>query len=361
LERADFQSPVVIACNNYPGNGGGDNDGQNPSHVLWNPLREHSRPALTLLNGVVYLSFASHGDNQPYHGWFFGYNATNFSRTPTVFNSTPNGSEGGFWDGGGGPSVDAEGNMYFQTGNGTFDGGTTLSAAADYSMSLLKFSTSNGLQLADYFAPSNAVALSGEDQDLGSGSPIILPDSAGSAAHPHLVVGDGKTSPLYVADRDNMGRFDGTGGADKIVQQFNGSYGGDRDTSLAFFKNTLYVFDYNGRIGAYSITNAKFNTTPVETPDGYNNKGGASACTSANGSANAIMWAVANDGADSPTDPAVLRAYNATNLTQELYASDKLPSRDAAADAVKFTVPTIANGKVYVTTQSGLSVYGLLN
>jgi hypothetical protein len=101
--------------------GSGDNDGENPPHVLWNPLREHSRPALTLLNGVVYMSFASHGDNGPYHGWLFGYNATNLAQQPSVYNSTPNGGEGGFWDGGGGPSVDAQGNMYLQTGNGTFD------------------------------------------------------------------------------------------------------------------------------------------------------------------------------------------------------------------------------------------------
>ncbi|HEY2083241.1 MAG TPA: hypothetical protein VGI88_10685, partial [Verrucomicrobiae bacterium] len=228
LERTDYNSPSVISCTNYPGSGSGDNDGKNPPHVLWNPLREHCRPAMTLLNGVVYLSFASHGDGQPYHGWFMAYNATNLAQQLGVYNSTPNGAEGGFWDGGGGPSVDAQGNMYFQTGNGTFDGTATLSSAADYSMSIVKLATTNGLTMVDYFAPSNAVALSGGDQDLGSAAPIILPDSAGSAAHPHLVVGGGKTSPIYVVDRDNMGRFNGTTGTNKIVQQFNGGPGGDR-------------------------------------------------------------------------------------------------------------------------------------
>jgi hypothetical protein len=359
LERTSFNSPVVIQCTNYPGNGGGDNDGGNPPHVLWNPLREHSRPALTLLNGVVYLSFASHGDNGPYHGWLFGYNATNVALPPSVFNSTPNGGLGGFWDGGGGPSVDAQGNLYFQTGNGDFNGTATLSTADNYSMSLLKFSTTNGLALADYFAPSNAVALSGGDQDLGSAAPIILPDSAGSTAHPHLVVGGGKTAPIYLVDRDNMGRFNGTTGNNLIVQQFNGSSGGDRDTTPAFFNNTLYVFDANSRIGAFTITNAVINTTPVETPDTYDNKGGATACISANGASNAIMWALYNSGADSPTTPCILRAYNATNLTQELYTSAQLAARDAAGDAVKFTAPTIANGKVYVGAQYSLTVYGL--
>jgi uncharacterized repeat protein (TIGR03806 family) len=360
LERTNFNSPGVISCTNYLGTGGSDdNDGQNPPHVLWNPLREHSRPALTLLNGVVYMSFASHGDTQPYHGWFFGYNATNVSQQVGVYNATPNGNEGGFWDGGGGPSVDAQGNMYFQTGNGTFDGTATLSTASDYSMSLLKLSTTNGIALVDYFAPSNAVSLSGNDSDLGSAAPIILPDSAGSAAHPHLVVGGGKTALTYLVDRDNMGRFNGTSGTNKSVQQFNGGPSGDRDTTPAFFNNTMYTIDPNSRIGAYTITNGLFNTTPVETPDTYDNKGGATACISANGTSNAIAWAIYNSGGESPSTPCVLRAYNATNLTQKLYSSDQIATRDSAGDAVKFTTPTIANGKVYVGAQYALTVYGL--
>ncbi|HEY4416572.1 MAG TPA: chitobiase/beta-hexosaminidase C-terminal domain-containing protein [Verrucomicrobiae bacterium] len=359
LERTNFNSPSVITCTNYLGSGNGDNDGKTPAHVLWNPMREHSRPALTLLNGAVYMSFASHGDNQPYHGWMFAYNATNVAQQVGVYNATPNGVEGGFWDGGGGPSVDAQGNMYFQTGNGTFDGGTTLSTTADYSMSLLKLATTNGLTLVDYFAPNNAVALSGGDQDLGSASPIILPDSAGSAAHPHLVVGGGKTAPIYVVDRDNMGRFHGTGSTNWIVQLFNGGPGGDRDTAPAFFNNALYTIDSNGRIGAYKITNAVFNTTPVETPDTFDNKGGATASISANGTSNAIAWVIYNTGGQSPATPCVLRAYNATNLTQKLYASDQVTARDTAGSAVKFTTPTIANGKVYVGAQYSLTVYGL--
>lgn len=359
LERTNFNSPAVIACTNYLGSGNGDNDGAVPPHVLWNPLREHSRPALTLLNGAVYMSFASHGDNQPYHGWFMSFNATNVAQQIGVFNSTPNGVEGGFWDGGGGPSVDAQGNMYFQTGNGTFDGTATLSSTSDYAMSLIKLATTNGLTFVDYFAPSNAVNLSNGDQDLGSSAPLILPDSAGSAAHPHLVVGGGKTAPIYVVDRDNMGRFNGTSGNNLIVQEFNGGPGGDRDTSPAFFNNALYVMDSNSKVGAYTISNGLFNTTPVESPDTYANKGGATVCISANGTSNAIAWAVYNSGGQSPATPCVLRAYNATNLTQKLYASDQITSRDSAGTAVKFTAPTIANGKVYVGAQYSLTVYGL--
>jgi uncharacterized repeat protein (TIGR03806 family) len=356
LERASFHSPNVIGATNYPGVGTGDNDGL--GHVLWNPLRSHCRPALTLLNGAVYMAFASHGDNGPYHGWMFAYNATNLLQQVGIYNATPNGGLGGFWDGGGGPSVDAQGNLYFQTGNGTFDGNLNVSSTNNYAMSILRLSTTNGIKLADYFAPSNAVSLSNGDQDLGSSAPIILPDSVGTVAHPHLAVGGGKTAPIYVVDREAMGRFNGTAGAENIVQQFNGGAGGDRNVTPAFFNNALYTYDFNGKIGAFKIANGLFNTTPVETPDTYANKGGATVSISANGTSNAIAWALYNSGGQSPATPAVLRAYNATNLTQKLYASDQIPARDSAGTAVKFTLPTIANGKVYVGAQYSLSVYG---
>jgi uncharacterized repeat protein (TIGR03806 family) len=357
LERTNFNSPVVIAANNYPGTGqgGSDTDG---THVLWNALKEHCRPALTLVNGVVYLAYASHGDNGPYHGWLFGYDAHTLAQVG-VYNATPNGGLGGFWQAGGGPSVDAQGYLYLQTGNGTFDGSATANTVNNYAMSVMKFAVTNGITFVDYFAPSNAVSLSGGDSDLGSSAPIILPDSAGSAAHPHLVVGGGKTPPIYVMDRDNMGTFNGTSGAERIVQQWNGGPGGDRDVTPAFFNNTLYVMGANAKISAFTVSNAVFNTTPVQTPDTFDNKGGATMQITANGTSNAIAWAIYNSGGQSPATPCVLRAYNATNISQKLYASDQLASRDSAGNAVKFIVPTIANGKVYVAAQYLLSVYGL--
>jgi len=351
-------SPVVIDSTNYPGvgEGSGDNDGN--GHVLFNGLREHSRPALTLYNGVVYVAYASHGDNDPYHGWLFGYDTHSLAQVG-VFNSTPNGSKGGFWHAGGGAAVDADGFLYLQTGNGDFNAvGASYDSTTSLSMSILKFATSNGLQLVDYFAPSNAVSLSDGDQDLGSSGPIVLPDSAGSAAHPHLVVGGGKTPPVYVANRDNLGQFGCTSCNNNIVQQFDGGPGGDRDTTPAFFNNTLYVMGQNGFISAFTLANGMFNTTPVQTPDGYANKGGASICISANGTNDAIAWAIANDGSDTPSTPCVLRAYSATDLTQELYTSDTLAGRDSAGNGVKFTLPTIVNGKVYVGAQYALTVYG---
>lgn len=353
-------SPVLINAVNYPGTGQGGSDTDGNGHVLFNPLKEHSRPALTLLNGVVYIAYASHGDNTPYHGWLFGYDAQTLAQR-SVYNSTPYGGLGGFWQGGGGATVDADGYLYLETGNGTFDAsGTNFSQANNnFAMSVLKFATTNGLQLVDYFAPSNAVSLSGSDQDLGASAPIVLPDSAGGATHPHLIVGGGKTAPIYVMDRSNLGQFTSTTSANKIVQQFNGGPGGDRDTTPAFFGNSLYIMGQGGRISAFKIANGLFNTTPLQTPDTYGNKGGATVCISANGTSNAIAWAIANAGGQSPSTPCVLRAYNATNITQELYTSDQLPSRDSAGNAVKFTTPTIANGKVYVGAQYSLTVYGV--
>ncbi|HEV2208470.1 MAG TPA: chitobiase/beta-hexosaminidase C-terminal domain-containing protein [Verrucomicrobiae bacterium] len=352
-------SPVIIDAVNYPGTGQGGSDTDGSGHVLFNGLKEHSRPALTLLNGKVYIAYASHGDNTPYHGWLFAYDALTLTQT-SVYNTTPYGGLGGFWDGGGGATVDADGYLYLQTGNGTFDavGATFSQASNNFAMAVLKFAVTNGIQLVDYFAPSNAVSLSGSDQDLGASAPIVLPDSAGSTTHRHLLVGGGKTAPIYVMDRSNLGQFGCTTCPNNLVQQFNGGPGGDRDTTPAFFNNTLYIMGQNGAISAFSINNGVFNTTPVQSPDTYGNKGGVTVCLSANGTNNGIAWTIANAGGQSPSTPCVLRAYNATNLTQELYASDQLPGRDSAGNAVKFTAPAIANGKVYVGGQYSLTVYG---
>ena len=192
LERTNFNSPVVIAATNYPGVGTGGSDTDGNGHVLWNPLRQFNRPAVALQNGVVYLAFASHGDNTPYHGWLFAYNATNVAQQLSVYNSTPNGGLGGFWQSGGGPVFDAAGNLYLMTGNGDFNatGGTFNALTNNFGMSMMKFSTTNGIiKLADYFTPNDESNLSGEDSDLASGAPLALPDSAGSVAHPHLMVG----------------------------------------------------------------------------------------------------------------------------------------------------------------------------
>ncbi len=366
LERTNFNSPVVIAATNYPGVGTGGSDTDGSGHVLWNPLRQLNRPAVALQNGIIYLAFASHGDNTPYHGWLFAYTATNVTQQLSVYNTTPNGGLGGFWQSGGGPVFDASGNLYLMTGNGDFNAtGATFNALTNnFAMSMMKFSTTNGItngiiKLVDYFTPYDESSLSGSDEDLASGAPLALPDSAGSVAHPHLIVGAGKKGDIYLVDRDNMGHFH-SGSDSQIVQSFTGGIsGGGQSGSFdtpAYFNHYLYYWASNDRLKAFTLAKGVINTTPTQGSTQAGQYGSTPSIT-ANGTNNAIVWAYQTD-AYSSSGPGILRAYNATNITQELYDSSQL-SQDTAPSAVKFATPTIVNGKVYVGGQYALTVYGL--
>jgi Chitobiase/beta-hexosaminidase C-terminal domain len=360
MEQTGFNSPVVMAATNYPGmgNGGSDTDG---THVLWSGLREHCRFALTLLKGVVYIGYASHGDNTPYHGWLFAYNATNLAQLG-VYNTTPNGTEGGLWDGGGGPTVDTNGTLYVQTGNGSFSTNNSILATNNFGMSVLKLTTTNGLALVDYFTPFNESALNAADQDLGSGAPIILPDSAGSAGHPHLLVaagksGEGHVTPggkVYLIDRDNLGHFSSSSD-NQIVQVLTNAIGGSYSTPV-FWNNTLYYGAAKGdTLKAFSMSGGLLSTNPVLAPTVFSGGFGGTPVISAQGTNNGIIWLI-----QTSASPAVLHAYNATNITQELYNSAMLAARDTPGAPVKFSAPAVANGKVYVGTAAGLAVFGLV-
>ena len=345
LERTNFNSPAVITASG------------------WNALRQHARSALTLANGVVYIAFASHGDNTPYHGWLFAYNAAHVNQQLGFFNSTPNGSDGGFWGGGGGPSIDAAGNLFMITGNGTFDAtGGSFTSNNNFAMSVLKFSTNNGVTLVDYFSPFNQSTLSSFDQDLGAGSALILPDSAGSVAHPHLVVGAGKSGEghvtpggkIYLIDRDNMGRFNAASDG-QIVQVITNAIGGSYSTP-AFWNSTLYFGAAKGdTLKAFAVSGGLINTNPIKASTTFTGFGATPVIT-ANGSQNGIVWLIQTD-----TASATLHAYNATNVAQELYNSSQFASRDNPGLPVKFTAPAVANGKVYIGTQSSLAVFGVSN
>ena len=357
-------SPVIINCTNYfgTGQGGGDTDGA--GHVLFNSLREHSRPALTLVNGVLLAAFASHGDNGPYHGWLFAYDAHSLAQL-SVFNSTPNGGLGGFWQGGGGATVDKNGYFYWETGNGDFNatGATFAGGTNNFAMSVLKFALTNGvISLVDYFSPFDEAALSGGDADLGSGAALALPDSAGSAAHPHLLAAAGKGGKIYLLDRDNMGRFNALNDS-RAVQVLTNAIGtGGQNGSYmtpVFFNNTLYYIGMNNYLLAFPMSGGLISTAaPRQSPTFYGDKGSSSPSLTANGTSNAIIWATQSDAYGS-VGPAILHAYNATNISQELYNSTQNSARDTLGGAVKFTVPTVVNGKVYVGTAYGLSVFGV--
>jgi hypothetical protein len=344
----------------------GTGDGNVNNKVTFNALRQMDRTALTLFNGVIYMGFASHGDNGPYHGWVLGYSTQNLSLV-AAFNATPNGSEGGIWESGGRIDIDEQGFLYFETGNGTFD--TTLNGggfpvSGDYGDSFVKLAidaTSSptnqningwGLKVVDYFTPSNQASLSAGDQDLGSGGPLVLPDAAGSAGHPFLIVGSGKQGVIYLIDRTNMGKFHAN--SDNVVQELPaGTIGGSFDTP-AYYNGTLYYAGSGDSGKAFSIVSGVLSTSPTShTNDSYGFPG-STPSISVNGSTSGIVWDI-NNGAGE------LRAYRASDYSTELYtSSDAANNRDKLGSTVKFTVPLVANGMVYVGTSSSVVFYGLL-
>lgn len=349
LERAAFNSPALITSTNYPGTGTpGFNDVDGSGHILWNGLREHCRPGLLLANGMIYLAYGSPGDHPPYYGWVFAYDAQTLAQKG-VFNVTPNAGYGGIWMTGNGIAADTNGYVYLNTGNGNYD------ANNDYGDSYLKLNGTNGLQLADSFTPYNQASLNSGDVDVSSAGLLLLPDSAGSAAHPHLLLGGSKANTLYLLDRDQMGGFNSANDS-QIVQSLPNAVGG-MWSSPAYFNGRFYVIGNGDVIKAFSLTNAAMGTTPLArgpTTFGYP---GATPTISANGTRDAIVWAI-DSSAYGSGGPAVLHAYNAANVAQELYNSSQNPVRDSAGPAVEFTLPSVANGKVYVGAQFAVSVFG---
>jgi len=350
-------SPVLVTAS-VPGTGMDSSNG-----VVTFVARQHNqRCALTLAGGVIYVAYASYADTDPYHGWIIGFNAANLQPlTNYVFNVTPNASiaafgpeagEGGIWMAGGGLCVDANTNLYFETGNGSFDADT---GGVDYGDSFMNLSTSNGLAVSDYFTPFNQEALQAVDADLGSGGPVLLPDDVGSPAHPHLFLGAGKESKIYLLDRDNMGHYNSTND-NQIVQSFAANDGKCFCTP-AYFNHTIYYQGINGVLRAFAINDGHIDTTPSSESMTSFSGFGTTPSISANGLANAIAWTIQSDAAVEG-GPAILHAYNATNLTMELYNSSQLPDRDNPGNAVKMTVPTIANGRVFVGAQYAVSIFG---
>ncbi len=215
LERTN--SPVTITAS-VPGTAPDAVDGI----IAFNPLLQHDRPALTLANGVVYLSFASHCDIQPYHGWILGYDETSLARV-VVYNTTPNGDEGGIWEAGCGPGVDTNGDLITITGNGTFDTGAS---PVNYGDSFLRLTpgvgTTGTMSVSSSFTPLNELILDDDDLDMGSGGNLLLPDQPGP--NPHLMVGAGKVGNLYLVNRDSMGGFNAA--MDQMVQELDSAVGG---------------------------------------------------------------------------------------------------------------------------------------
>jgi len=333
-----------------------------PGNIAFCPLRENQRAGLALANGFVYIAWASHGDVQPYHGWIMRFNASNISQAPVLFNDSPNGRESGIWMAGGAPAFDASNNIYVLTGNGDYD-----STNGDYGDSFLKLNSALAVQ--DWFTPAAEGTLDSMDLDLGSGGAVILVDLPSSSV-PHVLIGGGKGTnflgQVYVVNRDNMGKFNS--GSDAVVQQF--SLGGGIFATPAFWQNTVYVggVAQNLRAFALSTSTSLLNTTATSQSSHSFGFPGATPSVSSAGttSGTGIVWALDTNSttaanASGTNGPAVLYAYDATNLGTQLFRSDTASgAANAAGNAVKFCVPTVANGKVYVGTQSEITVFGLL-
>lgn len=350
-------SPSVISAT-YPGTGVGGN-----GSVLTFDAKEHNeRSALTLADGLVYVGYAGYGDTDPYHGWLFGVTTTNLEISPKyIFNTTPNATvaafgahagEGGMWMGGDGLCVDANNNLYFESGNGSFSANTN---GGDYADSFIKLATTNGLSVADYFTPYDQADDAAADLDVGSAGPLLLPDSAGSAAHPHLIVGGSKEGTIYLVDRDNMGHYSTSGSDNQIVQAVTGQMAGAW-SSPAYFNDQLYFQASGDVLKAFAISNGVMGTKPFSKSPVSVGAFNGGPVVSANGTSDGIVWMI-NSAAFASGGTEILYAYNATNLAQPLYNSSQLP-RDNPGGAVKMVNPMVANGKVYVGAEYALSVFG---
>jgi hypothetical protein len=323
--------------------------GDRGATVNFIPRNYKSRPGVLLWKGVVYTSWSSHCDAGAYHGWLIGYDANTLTQV-AVYNNTPNGSQGSFWAAGAAPSVDDQGNIYLDAGNGTFDADT---GGPDLGETFIKLSTSGGgLSVVDYFTPFNQLDLNSRDVDTGSSGTLLLPDSAGSPEHPHLLTSAGKEGRIYLLDRDNLGQFQ-AGSDSQIVQSLPGALTGMFSTP-AFFNGTVYFSGGGDNLKAFPIANALFPSSPSSQSATKMGGLGSVPSVSANGATNGIVWVLESSGGGT------LRAYDAANLANELYNSNQNRAQDALGSYVKFSTPTIADGKVYAGTQNSLAVYGLL-
>jgi hypothetical protein len=341
-----FGGPILIQAS-YPTYGGGTN--------TFDPKQYKERAGLLLWNSTVYTSFASHCDDSPYSAWIMGYNESSLSQV-SVLNLTPNGYEGSVWQAGAGPAADASGNIYVLLANGTFD--TTLNSSGfpdegDYGNGFVKVAA-GGTSVADYFTMDNTTSESNGDVDLGSGGPMVLPPVVDAQGRWRVLgVGAGKDSNVYVVDRNNLGKFSSS--ADSIFEQMSGVMPGGVWSSPAWFHNTLYYGGVGNYLEAFPFSGTFALTPSSQSPSSFGYPG-TTPSISANGSSNGIVWSAEN------TNPAVLHAFDASNLANEIYNSNQAAGgRDHFGAGNKYIVPMVANGKVYVGTASDVGVFGLID
>jgi hypothetical protein len=340
-----FNGPVEIKAS-MPGTGDGVYQGQ----IAFNPLLENPRAALLLANNAVTLTWGSSCDVTPYHGWVISYDAHTL-RQRAFFNTSPDADDSGIWAADTGPAADPQGNIIVATGNGRFD---VDRGRRDYGDSLLKLDAQS-LKLADYFTPFNADDLDRDDADLGSGGPILLPDQPGP--HPHLAVIAGKSGTIFLIDRDHMGHYQSQSNSNALqaIHNLGGVY-----AAPAWWNNTLYVLScgQEDSIQTFSLAQGKLTRTAT-SGDGM-----VGLCTtptiSANGTKDGILWILHSKAWNGPDAPAQLYAYDAANINRKLYDTDQNSARDRPGQALRFNIPIVVNGHVYIGTKKQVDVYGLL-
>jgi hypothetical protein len=336
-----FGGPAEIRAS-MRGKGTGSSGGK----LDFNPLRDNPRAALLLNRGAVYLAWASACDVGPYHGWVMAYDAHSLKQK-AVFNASPDADDSGIWEGDTGLAADKAGNIFLATGNGQFD---AAKGGRDYGDSLLKLN-GESLVLSDYFAPYNVAELDAGDSDLGSGGTMLLPDQPG--AHPHLAVIEGKGGVLYLIDRDHMGRWQ-PGNNSHALQTIavpTGVFG-----SMAYWNHSLYVLSDGDALRQFEVGDAKLSPKASGGLPGVS----ATPTVSANGLKDGIVWILRSKTWNGRDQPAALYAYDAANVSHELYDSEQNAGRDRAGLTLRFSIPMVVNGHVYVGAKREVDVYGLL-
>jgi len=328
-------SPVVISAEGF------------------DPLKENQRPGLLLSGGVIYVAYSSHCDKKPYHGFVISYDARSLQQL-AVFNTSPSGMAASIWQSGQGPAADSEGNIYFITGNGSWDG------TQNFSESFIKLDSQ--LKLLDWFTPTNHVLLDNKDDDLNASGPMLVPGT-------NLVMDGGKGGVLYLVDGKHMGHL----GDENAVQSFPIST--SHIHSIAYWNSAqngpmIYLWGQKDQLRVYKFKGGKLETTPFTIlPEVNGGHPGAMVSISANGNKGGILWTALQASGDAwhESRPGILRAYDADNVNHELWNSLQNPSRDDCNNYSKMAPPTIANGKVYLASfgtenigSGQLCVYGLL-
>jgi hypothetical protein len=343
----EYGGPVDIRAT-IDGRGTGNLSGK----LAFDPLRENPRASLLLANGLVYLTWASSCDVGPYHGWVMAHDAHSLKRR-AVFNTSPDSDDSGIWASDTGPAADAEGNLFLATGNGHFD---AAHGGRDYGDSLLKLDGQN-LRVDDYFAPFNVDKLDADDTDLGSGGPVVLPTQSG--AHPHLVVIAGKGGTIYLIDRDHMGHHQANN--DNQILQTIPSSGGGVFGSMAFWNHNLYVLSTssNDALRQFVLHNGKL-TSKIASDSRFPSIS-ATPTVSSNGARDGVLWMLHSQAGNVDYGNAVLYAFDASDSSRLLYNSEQNPARDRAGPAVRFNIPMVINGHVYVGAKHEVDVYGLLS